>query len=1301
MLNVIQRLPAYANLAAALGEESTRAALPPQALLAAARPALVAALAAAQRGPILFVTARNEMATQWVEQLNQWLPAPEAGGPQVLHLADPDALPYERIHWSSATRQRRLTALAALQGRANEAGPGGAARGGVIVVAAARALMQKTLPARELRMALRPLKVGQVVRLDQMTLQWVQTGYNPADVVEEAGTFARRGGIVDIWPPNLPNPVRIDLFGDEVESLRLFDPATQRTLRKVESVEIGPGSEALSKYGPNALERLHVRGGSLAAPENVAAPGQITSPLNDPALLLTVREEMRLEVQHLAQGHSFHGIEWYLPYIYGQPAGPVEHLPADGLLIVDDALDLFATLNELENQATALCLELQHTGELPKDYVGSNFSTEEVRAALLARNPLLLGFGDLYSRSAAGNTPLARCFAPGPRFGGKTKQIASELRKIQTQHDGAVIVTRQAARMQELLRDHDMAAAVQSDLERPPGPGVTLIQGILGEGFVIKDVPGLASGDQGANGSNGRRGSNGAHTENNVHLFTDAELFGWSRPQARSRPQHHSRVAPELFFADVKVGDFVVHIEHGIGQFDGLTRIQVGGVDREYLQVNYARGDKLYVPVHQADRLSRYVGAGERVPPISRLGTADWALTKERARKAIADIADDLLKLYAERELVQGHVYSPDGPWQDEMEAAFPYEETDDQLHAIEAVKRDMESERPMDRLICGDVGYGKTEVAIRAAFKAMMDGKQIAMLVPTTVLALQHYRTLSRRLAKFPVRVEMMSRFRTHAQQKQIMEGLRNGTVDMVVGTHRLLAQDLEFKDLGMVIIDEEQRFGVGQKEKLKILRNKVDVLTLSATPIPRTLHMSLSGLRDMSTINTPPRERQPIHTVLSEWDDTLLRQAIQRELNRDGQVFIVTDKVRGIQALADRVRHLVPEASVVVGHGQMHETELEEVMMRFSDGEFDVLVATTIIENGLDIQNANTIIINRAEHFGLAQLYQLRGRVGRSAQRGYCYLLHEKNSPLSYDAQRRLSAIIESSEELGAGFRIAMRDLEIRGAGELLGAKQHGHIDSIGFDLYTRLVAQAVNDARKRKERFDQAVKQNGEGEEGAADADGSVTSLADAAPALQVAEQAAVALAEDAAPAAAQATAPARDDLDTPFDMEDPLAAPVTLDLPIDARIPIAYVEDEGLRLQLYRRIAAMTHVDGLEEMRRELIDRFGADAETGGVPEEVDNLFYQIRVKTLAARAGVERIGRDLEQIVLYGDALENMDRRSLERRLRMALGKLSDENGRFVPEESARVGRRAIYLPIDDDGRWQKALLRTLEIMAVG
>ena len=523
----------------------------------------------------------------------------------------------------------------------------------------------------------------------------------------------------------------------------------------------------------------------------------------------------------------------------------------------------------------------------------------------------------------------------------------------------------------------------------------------------------------------------------------------------------------------MKPGEFVVHIEHGIGMFDGLVRMELAGIEREYLQVSYARGDKLYVPVHQADRLSRYVGAGESTPPVTRLGTADWQMVKDRAKRAVAEIADDLLKLYAERELIKGHVYSPDSPWQEEMEAAFPYQETDDQLHAVDAVKRDMESERPMDRLICGDVGYGKTEVAIRAAFKAINDGKQVAFLVPTTVLAQQHYRNISSRLNRFPVRVEVLSRFRTSAQQDKVIDGLRAGTVDLVVGTHRLLSQDVEFKDLGLLIIDEEQRFGVAQKEQLKQLRAKVDVLTLSATPIPRTLHMSLSGIRDMSTINTPPKERQPIHTVLAEYDDLLVKQAIERELNRKGQVFVVTHRIHGIQALADRIQRLVPKAVVAVGHGQMHERELEDVMMRFADGDIDVLVATTIIENGLDIPNANTIIINRADHFGLAQLYQLRGRVGRSAQRGHCYLLYDRNAVLSYDARRRLSAILESSEELGAGFRIAMRDLEIRGAGELLGARQHGHIDSVGFDLYTRLLAQAINEARRKKDRFEKAVQ------------------------------------------------------------------------------------------------------------------------------------------------------------------------------------------------------------------------------------
>lgn len=1279
LVDLLPSVPAFAEWLAQLQSAQETG---PQAVLAAARPCLVAALAAHWPAPILLITARSEMAQQVSEQLLTWLPPLEEGGAPVYHFADPDAMPYERISWSSATRQRRLSTLAVLQGRTSPA---------PIVVASARALMQKTLPARELRLALRTIKSGAPVRLEQLIAGWVQTGYNPVEIVEEPGAFARRGGIIDIWPPNLRQPVRIDLFGDEVESLRLFDPTTQRTIRPVESIEIGPGSELLSKYGPAILERLNLRQGSLMAPAHfaAAADGEESppdSPLRDGRLMLTLREELRLEVDHLAAGQSFHGSEWYLPYAYGQPAGLLDYVGSDGLVLLDEPLDLFATLSELEMQAEALRAELERAGELPRGFARSYFTPDELRAAVAARRPAILGYGDLFGKSASGNTPLARCFAPGTRFGGKTKEIAADMVKLHNAGHSAVLLTRQAARLTETLAEFHLAPQLRQHLAQPPAGGeIILLNGVLGEGFILRNS---AAGG-------------------NVHFYTDTELYGWSKPQARPRSKTHSTVAPELFFADVKTGEYVVHIEHGIGMFDGLVRMQLGGMEREYLQVSYARGDKLYVPVHQADRLSRYVGAGEAQPPVTRLGTADWAMVKERAKRAVAEIAEDLLKLYAQRETIKGHVYSVDSPWQEEMEAAFPFQETDDQLHAVDAVKRDMESERPMDRLICGDVGYGKTEVAIRAAFKAINDGKQVAFLVPTTVLAQQHYRNIAGRLHRFPVRVEVLSRFRTAAQQQRVIDGLHAGSVDLVVGTHRLLSQDVEFKDLGLLIIDEEQRFGVSQKEQLKQLRAKVDVLTLSATPIPRTLHMSLSGIRDMSTINTPPKERLPIHTVLAEYDDLLVKGAIERELGRKGQVFVVTDRVRGIHALADRIQRLAPNATVSVGHGQMHERELEDAMVRFADGEVDVLVATTIIENGLDIPNANTIIINRADHFGLAQLYQLRGRVGRSTQRGYCYLLYDRGSVLSYDARRRLQAVLESSEELGAGFRIAMRDLEIRGAGELLGARQHGHIDSVGFDLYTRLLAQAINEARRKKQRFDQAV--GAEGEDGApvdgAPVDGSIVAAVDGTATTEPVQAAAKPPTAPAESSARQAAAVASDDSEDdepiPFDLADPLAPPVTLDLPLDARIPAWYIEDEELRLQLYRRIAGITHPDLLDEMGHELLDRFGKDAETGDLPEEIDNLFFQIRVKIFATRAGVDRIGRDLEQLVLHSDVLENMDRKLMQRRLRLGLGKLSEDDNSFVPEEAARVGRRAIYLPIDEVGRWREVLLRTLQIMAVG
>jgi transcription-repair coupling factor (superfamily II helicase) len=1250
LLELLNALPAFRDLLANGSDK-------PLALLQAARPYITAGIRQTRGNAVILLTARSEMVQQISTQLELWLPPVEEGGPPILPFAEADALPFERIGWSSATRQQRLTALSALQSRSGTP---------PIVVASARALMQKTLPARELRLALRPIKTGEIIRLEQTIARWVQTGYNPADVVEEPGTFARRGGIIDIWPPNLPNPVRVDLFGDEVESLRLFDPATQRTLRQVQQVEIGPGSEALSKYGPMALQRLGLKPDLLNAAGNLDASAD-GSPLQDPTLLLAVREELRQEVDHLRESQSFHGIEWYLPYFYEQPSSLIDYLPTDGTLLLDDAIDFFATLYELETQANGLAAELHRSGELPRDFARNYFDTDEIRSRLLAAKPIILGYGDLHSKSTDSNTPLARCFVPGPRYTGKTKQIVTDLAKMREAGDTAVLYTRQAARLQASLAEANISVHVQSDLTVPPGPRATLlVQGVAPEGFVMR---GLQSESTPGN----------AQSEYTLHFFTDTELFGWSKPQARRRPTAHSTVAPEIFFADVKPGDYVVHLEHGVGVYDGLIKIELGGMTREYLQVSYARNDKLYVPVHQADRLSRYVGAGEKTPAVNRLGTADWQMVKDRAKKSVADIAEDLLHLYAERELARGHSYSPDGPWQDELASSFPYEETDDQLHAIEAVRQDMESDRPMDRLIAGDVGYGKTEVAVRAAFKAIMDGKQVAFLVPTTVLAQQHYRNLSARLSKFPVRVEMLSRFRTPAQQEAIINGVAQGSIDLLVGTHRILSQDLDFKDLGLLIIDEEQRFGVGQKERLKQLRTQIDVLTLSATPIPRTLHMSLSGIRDMSTITTPPKERLPVHTVLAEYDDVLVRQAIEREVLRNGQVYVVTDKVRGIQALADRIQHLVPQATVDIGHGQMAERQLEDVMYRFAQGEFDVLVATTIIENGLDIPNANTIIINRADHFGLAQLYQLRGRVGRGALRGHCYLLYEKHNPLSYDARRRLAAIMESSEELGAGFRIAMRDLEIRGAGDLLGARQHGHIDSVGFDLYTRLLAQAINEAKRKIHQIDKAIQQQAS-EEAEDVAEGSVTEA--------VAEK---------RPTPAPATVPELTELENPFDINDPLAPPVQLDLPLDAQIPQTYIEEESLRLQMYRRIAGMTHLESIDEMRRELLDRFGTDESTGNVPEEVENLFYQIRVKILALRANVQNIGRELDQLVIRSDALENINRAALEGRLLQAFG--SAPNRKDPDAAIPRVARRAVYLPIDDAEKWRAALVRTLEIMA--
>ncbi len=657
-----------------------------------------------------------------------------------------------------------------------------------------------------------------------------------------------------------------------------------------------------------------------------------------------------------------------------------------------------------------------------------------------------------------------------------------------------------------------------------------------------------------------------------THLISDSEIFGWERPQPRTR-QRPVAEAPESAYADLRPGDYVVHVDHGIGRYVGLVQRQLEGHEREFLTLVYENGDQLFVPVHQADRLTRYIGPDGGAPSLNRLGGTEWQQTRSRVKQAVREVAEDLLDLYARRHVARGYAFGMDTAWQAELEASFPYVETEDQLRVIADVKRDMESPRPMDRLLCGDVGYGKTEVALRAAFKAVMDGKQVAILVPTTVLAQQHYDTFRQRLAAYPVTVEMLSRFRTHREQNQILFDLAQGQVDIVIGTHRLISADVEFKDLGLVIIDEEQRFGVTHKEHLKKLRTEVDVLTLTATPIPRTLYMTLTGVRDISNLTTPPEERLPIVTHVGPYSPKLVRQAILRELERGGQVFFVHNRVQTIEAMKLHLQKLVPEARIAVGHGQMPENALASVMHQFTSGKVDLLLSTTIIESGLDIPNANTLIVDRADTFGLAQLYQLRGRVGRGAVRAYAYFFRHRRKAPTADGQERLEVIAENTQ-LGAGYSIAMRDLEIRGAGDLLGTRQHGFIASVGFHLYTRLLGDAV-----RRLRFESSRSK----------------------------------------------------DIPQPSNLTalnfQPLAMPVNVDLPLATGIPAVYIPDQDLRLRLYRRIADLRDEAELDALAAEFRDRFGPP------PEMVENLVYQMRVKLRAERVGLTSIGIETGQIVL--------------------------------------------------------------------
>jgi transcription-repair coupling factor (superfamily II helicase) len=1152
----------------ALREDLRRGETPPaQGLLRATRPALLAALAHDLQRSMLVVVGSVERAKVLAHSLRDWSPTPE----RVLRFPEPLTLFYERAPWTDEVISGRLQVLSAFQSTPlSSTTDFPSISHPLVVVASARALIQRTLPLRQFHASMREFRADQMLDLEQALGYWAGLGYEPVSVVEAPGQFSHRGGILDIFPPSDPLPVRIELFGSQIESLRRFEPATQRSQERIESVTITPAREALPRHGPRIADL-------------VAAQLAHDLPADE-------RAELESHHQGLTAAAPFPGIEFYLPYFYTESATLLDYFPPDALLVVDDSPELGDIWAGLEEDGVGLRVVAEEAGTITSDYPLPYVTWDEWSERLADRPVLTLGHGEDRIPSR-----LADCFIPGSRFGGQLKPVLDHVHAAQTTGGQIVVVSQQARRLAELWGAEYVYVPPLEELYHSPQEALTFVQGSLAEGWILRGI------DIGS-------GLSPAHFSS-LHLLTDAEIFGWRRPEPR-RAARRRKAAPETYFSDLTPGDFVVHVEHGIGIFRGLVTRATDGVEREYLLVDYGEGDRLYVPIHQADRLSRYIGADDRPPLLSRLGTAGWQAVKERAQKAAEVVARELLELYAARQLVDGHAFEPDSPWQAELEASFPYFETEDQLRAIADVKADMEKPKPMDRLICGDVGYGKTEVALRAAFKAVLGGKQVAVLVPTTVLAQQHYATFRQRLAPFPVEVEMLSRFRSRADQKKILDKLLTNQVDIVIGTHRLLQKDIAFADLGLLVIDEEQRFGVTHKERLKQMRTEVDVLTLTATPIPRTLYMSLTGVRDISTIETPPEERLPVTTYVGEYDSQLVRRSILRELERGGQVFYVHNRVQTIEAVRRRLAKLVPEATLAVGHGQMKENDLEQVMLQFVTGEIDVLVCTSIIESGLDIPNANTLIVERADRFGLAQLYQLRGRVGRGAQRAYAYLFHERLSRLTTDARQRLETMHETTE-LGAGYTIAMRDLEIRGAGDILGTRQSGQIAAVGFDLYTRLLRRAVQELKAQRD---------------------------------------------------GQPPPP------------EPLGG-IRIDLPIPVCLPEGYVPDVRLRLQIYRRLAELGSMAQIGEMEQELNDRFGP------LPPAVQNLMYQLRLKSLARDAGVEAIGVDHGRLVLRPGKGVYPDRDRLKR----------------ILGERVTVSRQDIWLPYGPG--WRDELVSVLKEMA--
>jgi len=1023
-----------------------------------------------------------------------------------------ETLPHERLSPQAATVGQRLRVLDRL--RAAERG-GDRLRA---VVAPVRALLQPMDPRLAEREPVR-VSAGYGGGLDGLVEALAALGYTRSTVVERRGEFAVRGGIVDLFPSAAEHPVRVEFWGDDVDSLRAFSAATQRTLDPLEAVAIDAARELV-----------------------------LDAETADTARLLAKRVPALAEqLQLLADGIAFEGMESLVTAIHPTPAYLPDFFGPDSGMAVIDPVRAMDRARDLREQAAALMVAgwgeqggaaivsgVVDGPDGPETRSGDPFNDVGDDAVGYAEWDAVAARaqGSVWSLTPFGPADVSAL--PWNSFRGDIAAAAGTVRRLLS--DGLTVVLTTcghgpALRLAEVLRDEGTAAPVEAAVPALNGrPRVVIVESPLREGFTAPDL-GFA-------------------------IMGEWDLFGPRRARANRRLPS-KRAAGETVL-DLSPGDAIVHSVHGVGRYVGIVTRELkgpqlsngagtaGAVTRDYVVLSYAGGDKLYVPSDQVDAITRYVGGED--PRVMRLGGADWERAKGKVRKAVKEMAAELIRLYSARMHAPGHAFSHDTDWQSELEQAFPFEETPDQVEAIDEVKRDMEAPLPMDRLICGDVGFGKTEIAVRAAAKAVFGGKQCAVLVPTTLLAQQHGETFGERFAGFPVKVAVLSRFNTAKESKEILDGLAAGTVDLVVGTHRLLGADVRFKRLGLIVVDEEQRFGVAHKEKLKALRTSVDVLTMTATPIPRTMEMAITGIRDMSTIDTPPEERQPVVTHVGEWDEPLATLAVRRELLREGQVFWVHNQVQTIEAAAQRVRELVPGARVEVAHGQMDERTLERKMLAFWQREFDVLVSTTIIESGIDVPNANTLVIERSDMLGLAQLYQLRGRVGRSSERGYAYLFYPPERSMTEEAYKRLETV-STHTGLGSGLSIALRDLEIRGAGDVLSGAQSGHVSSVGFEAYGQLMKEAVQE------------------------------------------------LAEGKAP--------------------EP-EAEIRVDLPVDAHLPHDYIADEALRLEAYRKIAAVRDARAVKSVREELTDRYGTP------PPPAERLLTVAALRAALRRWGITEV-----------------------------------------------------------------------------